>query len=302
MKKFDNFMLSSVELFCLVVEKGNFTEAACAAGLTPAAVSRSINRIEKRLGVQLFQRSTRKINLTTEGNEYYKICKQAIDSLYNIESKLTQAQKHPSGTIKLSLPTTFGHYRVLPLLAEFRKRYPLVKFKIHVGNNNINFIEENFDIAIRARELKDSNFIARHLEYAELVVVATPTYLLEHGTPRTLHELLNHECIQFSLPSTGQKVPWTFEVNKRIVQINTNGSYLCSDDILATITLVKNSAGILQTYRFLVEEDLKTGKLKEVLKQYSNSSRPFSIIYPSVKHLPNRTRVFIDFLLENFKK
>jgi DNA-binding transcriptional LysR family regulator len=301
-RNFDNLMLSSVELFCLTVEKGNFTEAAYAASLTPAAVSRSINRIEKRLGVQLFQRSTRKINLTAEGMEYYETCKQAIESLNNIEIKLTQSQATLAGTIKISLPTTYGHYRVLPLLSEFKRLHPLVNFKIHVGNNNIDFIREKFDISIRARELKDSNFIARPLEYANLIVVATPHYLQENGIPINIHDLSKHECIQFLLPSTGQQVPWLFEVNNKIVQVNTQGSFMCTDDILATITLAKNSAGLLQTYKFLVEKDLENGSLKEVLSQFSQSSRPFSIIYPSNKHLPKRTRVFIDFLISKLQK
>ena len=298
MRNFDSIMLSSVELFCLAVEKGSFTAAAHTAGLTPAAVSRSIQRLEKRLGIQLFQRSTRKINLSTAGSMYYEACRDALSRLSEAERQLTDLHQQPTGLIRLSLPTTYGHYRVLPLLAAFKQRYPFIDFDLHIGNHNIDFVEDQFDLVIRARETKQLNFVSRPLEHAALVVVASPNYLATHGTPQQIEDLEQHNCIQFYLPSTGQQVPWLFEQNGQTISLLTQGSYRCSDDILSTVTLARHAAGIVQTYRFLVEDDLATGRLVEILSPFVRHHRPFSVVYPANRHLSHRVRVFIDFLVE----
>lgn len=300
-RHFDKLMLSSIELFCLAVEQESFTATANVAGLTPAAVSRSIARLEVRLGVQLFVRTTRKISLTENGQAYYYTCRRAIEDIVETEYQIAAQQQHPSGTLRISLPTSYAHFRVLPLLAEFNIHYPDIKIDVHVSNQNVDFISENYDLVIRARAQKDSTFIARVLEDATMVVVASPLYLAKYGTPLSLANLSSHECIQFILPSNGQCVPWTFNVDEQPVMMMTQGRIHTSGDILASVTLAKHNAGLLQTYRFLVENDIKAGTLVEVLQPFAGISRPFSIIYPSNQHMPHRTRVLIDFLIKRIR-
>lgn len=296
--RFDDVLLGSLELLCLAAEAKSFTEAASLAGLTPAAVSRSIARLEARLGVQLFVRTTRQVRLTEFGQEYVAQCRQALGLLSDAERALTCGQVVPAGRVRISLPTSFGHYRVLPLLPEFRRLYPEVKLDVHLSNRNVDFTAEDYDLAVRGREQADSGLIARKLEDAELVVVAAPAYLKRHGTPKTIADLAAHDCLQFVLPSSGQAIAWALRDRGRLVACPTQGGIRCLDDILGGVTLARGGAGLLQTFRFIVEDDLQRGSLREILKPFAGATRPFSLLYPANRHMPRRARVLIDFLVE----
>lgn len=297
-RQFDDVLLGSIELFCLAAESGNFTAAASIAGVTPAAVSRSVSRLEKRLGVRLFVRSTRSSRLTEAGREYFEQCRAALQQLVEAERKVTGEQVQPSGTIRISAPTTYGHHRLLPLLPAFRAQYPLIRVEVHVSNRNVDFREENFDVAIRLRAQPDSTMVARHLEDAELVVVASPGYLQRAGRPATLADLAQHECIQFDLPSSGRQIAWLFMEDGREKEVFSTGHYNCAEDVLAGVTLAKAGAGLFQAYRFTVEKELANGELVEVLQPFGGRSRPVSLMYPHGRLLPSRVRAFIDFLAE----
>ena len=296
-RNFDELKLGSIELFCRTAELRNFTAAANAVGLTPAAVSRSVSRLEKRLGVQLLVRTTRQVRLTDGGHAYYERCHRALGELVEAEREVTGDQQVPTGVVRISLPTSYGHYRVLPMLSAFREKYPAISLDVQLSNRNIDFAAEGFDLAVRGRTPPDSGLVARTLEDAELVVVATPKYLRKRGEPKTLEALRGHECIQFLLPSSGQPMPWLLRRASGDFDHPTSGGICCSDDILGTVTLARTGAGLLQTYRFIVEQDLQQGTLKEVLAPFGGASRPFSLLYPSNRHMPLRVRVLIDFLL-----
>jgi DNA-binding transcriptional LysR family regulator len=297
-RRFDDLMLGSLELLCLAAEHESFTLAAQAAGLNPAAVSRTIARLEDRLGVRLFVRTTRRIHLTEAGRTYFEHCRQALALMRDAESRITGEQQAPSGLLRISVASPYGHYRVLPLLPRFRSRYPQVEFEVHMGNRNIDFTAEDFDLAIRGRTPPDSTLVARKLEDAELVLVAAPSYLARAGTPRSLQELSRHECLQFLLPSTGQPIPWLFRHEGQDVEVHTPNSYRCVEDYLGPVTLARLGAGLLQTYRYIVQDDLEQGRLRELLTEAGGRSRPFSLIYPNRQHTALRVRAFIDFLTE----
>jgi DNA-binding transcriptional LysR family regulator len=298
-RKFDDLLLGSIELFCLAAEQGSFTLAANAASVTPAAVSRSVARLEERLGVRLFVRTTRQIRLTDSGQRYFEQCREALSQLVDAEREATGQQSTPAGVLRISMPTPYGHYRVLPLLPAFRERYPEVKVEAHLSNRNIDFAEEGYDLAIRGRAPDDSNLIARKLEDAELAVVAAPAYLAKAGVPQTVEDLRSHECIQFERPSSGRNIAWTFEDETGETDIVTEGGYGTSGDVLAGVTLARSGAGLFQTYRFIVEADLREGRLVEVLSDCGRSTRPFILLYPHGRYLSSRVRVFVDFLVEH---
>ena len=201
-RQFDSVMVGSIELFCLAAELESFTAAAATAGLTPAAVSRAIGRLEERLQVRLFVRSTRRIRLTEGGRAYLAQCRAALNQLVEAERELTGRQAEPSGVLRISVPTPLGHCRVLPLLPAFRALYPKLRVEVQLSNRNVDFTADGFDLAIRARVQPDSGLITRKLMDGALVVVATPAYLQRAGTPDTLEDLAQHDCIQFLLPST----------------------------------------------------------------------------------------------------
>lgn len=297
-RQFDEVLIGSIELFCLSAELGSFTAAANTAGVTPAAVSRSVSRLEARLGVRLFVRTTRQIRLTEAGQAYFMQCRQALTQLAEAERAISGQQSTPAGLLRISVSTIYGHYRVLPLLPAFRARYPDVRVDIHLSNRNIDFADEGYDLAIRARAPADSSFIARKLEDAELVVVATPDYLKRRGMPHTLDALAAHDCIQFVLPSSGRPITWLFRQDGRDIEIATDGGYSVYEDALGSVTLARNGGGFMQTYRFIVENDLRTGALVEVLQSYGGRSRPFSLLYPHGRHAALRVRAFVDFMVD----
>lgn len=297
-RRFDDLMLGSLELFCMAAEHESFTIAAQAAGLSPAAVSRTVARLEERLAVRLFVRSTRRIHLTEAGRNYYKQCQQALALLREAEGQLSGEQQAPSGRLRVSVASPYGHYRLLPLLPRFRSRYPGVEFEVHMSNRNIDFTAEDFDLAIRGRAPRDSTLIARKLEDAELVLVAAPSYLARIRAPRSVEDLDHHDCLQFLLPSTGQPVPWLFRVEGNDIEVHTSTTYCCAEDYLGPVTLARLGAGLLQTYRFIVRQDLEEGRLVELLPEFGGRSRPFSVLYPNRRHTPLRVRAFVEFLMQ----
>jgi DNA-binding transcriptional LysR family regulator len=300
-RQFDDLLLGSIELFCMAADLGSFTRAATAASVTPAAVSRSVARLEERLGVRLFVRTTRQIRLTDAGRTYFEQCRNALTQLVDAEREVSGQQTSPAGVLRISVPTPYGHYRLLPLLPEFRARHPHVEVEAHLSNRNIDFGYEGFDLAIRGRAPDDSNLIARKLEDAELVIVATPDYLKRAGMPKSPADLAQHECIQFELPSSGRNLTWQFGGSTEPVDIATIGGYRTSGDALAGVTLARSGAGLFQTYRFIVERDLANGALVEVLREHGGCSRPFILLYPHGRHLSSRVRSFVDFLVDKLR-
>jgi DNA-binding transcriptional LysR family regulator len=301
-RHFDDVLLGSIELFCLAAEGGTFSAAALAAGVTPAAVSRSISRLEKRLGVRLFVRSTRSVRLTDGGKAYFEQCRGALNQLVEAERQVTGDQLQPSGTLRISAPTTYAHHRLLPLLPAFRERFPLIKVEVHISNRNVDLHNENFDCAVRVRPQPDSTTVARLLENAPLVVVASPAYLKRRGMPRKLVDLERHECIQFELPSSGRAIGWLFNEGEDEKEIFLTSNYTCTDDVLGGVTLAASGAGLFQSYRFVVEKELIDGTLVEVLQDFGGRSRPFSLIYPHGRLLPSRVRAFVDVLMEQTQR
>jgi DNA-binding transcriptional LysR family regulator len=295
-RQFDDLMLGSIELFCLAGELGGFTAAATAAGVTPAAVSRSVSRLEARLGVRLFVRSTRQIRLTDAGRVYMEQCRQALAQFADAERLASGQQAQVSGRLRISVPTTYAHYRLLPMLPDFHREHPEVRLDLHISNRNIGFSDEAFDLAIRVRPQADSTLILRHLEDAPLVLVATPAYLETRRVPRSLDDLASHECIQFDLPSSGRRIPWLFRDGGEDVEFEAESTFTVSEDVLGGVTLARAGAGLFQTYRFIVEKDLAEGSLVEVLPAMAGRSRPYNLIYPHSRFVPPRVRAFIDFL------
>lgn len=302
MRKLDDVLFGSIELFCLAAEYNSFSVAANFAGVTPAAVSRSIARLESRLNVQLFARNTRSVRLTSAGLIFAERCKHALAVMNDAGRLISSENISDSGVVRISMPTTYAHYRILPKVGAFKLVYPNVDLQLHISNSNINFFDGDFDLAIRARENKDSNLVARKIEDAELVVVASKDYIKKKGQPNSIEELEQHECIQFILPSSGKAIPWLFKQDGSAVDLMTQGSVSCIDEVLGGLSLAKGGAGIYQIYRFVVQSELKSGELVELLAPFGGRTRPFSILYPYNKYIANSTRLFMDFMANEIRR
>ena len=289
--------LTTIALFCKSAELGSFSSAAQAMGVTPAAVSRGVGRLEDRLGLKLFRRTTRSMQLTDDGRMYFEQCRTAIAQIDAAEKNLTGQAAEPRGLLRISAPSTYAHYRLLPRLAEFRNRYPLVELEINITTRNIDFVEEGYDAAIRLGSPPDSRLIARKLEDARIGVYASPQYLKRRGTPDTLKQLQDrrlHTLLPFVLPSTGKVLPWMFMQAGEQISLLPHSNIRVSDDPLGCVVLARNAVGLVQTYSWIADSYGK--ELLEVLQPHSGCTRPFYLLYPQNKHLSASVRALVDFL------
>ncbi|MCG6036702.1 LysR family transcriptional regulator [Acinetobacter calcoaceticus] len=288
--------LADVEVFLIVAEKLSISATAIHLSTTPSVISRTITRLEKKLGIQFFRRTTRHLSLTEAGQLYYEKMQHAFQLIDHAERVIQGEQLQISGKIKLSVPTTYGHYRLPPLLEKFLLQYPDIQIEISISNRNVDLIAEGFDLAIRQGHLPNSSFVARPLEQAPLKLVASPTYLKRMGIPKTLEELNHHQCIAFELPSNGKVTPWFLkDIDQEIQWIPTN-RILVKEDILGVVSLAENGLGICQSYDFIVNEKIQQGTLQPLLERYAGHTRPFSLLYAQHKHMSSATRALINFL------
>jgi DNA-binding transcriptional LysR family regulator len=297
-RSFDGIALGSIELFLKAAETESFAAAAVALGLSPPAVSRAVARLEARLGVRLFQRTTRKVSLTGDGRLYFHECREALGQIAAAEDVLAGRQRDPSGLLRISVPTTYAHFRLLQIVPAFRERYPRVNLAINVSNRNADLIEEGYDLAIRLGDPADSRLVARKLEDATLGIFASPAYLAQREEPRTIGDLKQHTLVAFERPSTGKTMPWLLREGENAVEFNVEAGVSCSDDVLGCVSLARAGAGLFQIYHFVAAEAVREGELVEVLHHYAGASRRFSILYPQNRHLSARVRVFVEFLLD----
>jgi DNA-binding transcriptional LysR family regulator len=282
-RTFDPVQLGSIELFCKAADLGSFTRTAETLGLTPASVSRSIGRLEARLGVRLFNRTTRSVRLTAGGELYHAQCQQA----------------EPKGLVRVSVGTVYGHHRVVPVLPGFMAAYPGVDIELNVSNRNVDFVEDGYDLAIRLGEPRDSRLVSRKLEEASVGIFGSPAYLRRHGKPKTLDELRQHDLIQFIVPSTGRPMPWILRTPEgENIDFNFKSRQRVHEDVLAGVGWAVAGGGLFQIYHFVAGEAVKTGQLVEVMQSHGGRSRPFHVLYPQNRHLSARVRAFVQYLAE----
>ncbi|HHA1405040.1 MULTISPECIES: LysR family transcriptional regulator [Enterobacter] len=293
-RKFD--YLGDVEVFIAVVEHGSFTAAAVALSTTPSVLSRAVSRLETRLGRQLLQRTTRRVGLTEAGRVYLEQARSAFSLLDEAERDGQGQEGDLTGRVRMSVPTTYGHYRLPPLLARFSQHYPRVQVDLNITNRNVDLIAEGFDLAIRLGQMPDSGLVARKLEDAALLLVASPAYLHRMGTPQTLDDLHRHMCLPFILPRTGRIAPWVFREDERDVDWLPASPIETSDDVLGVVSLAEHGMGICQSYEFIVRDRIQRGQLVEVLPHLRGRSRPFSVIFAPHRRQSAATRAMIDLL------
>jgi DNA-binding transcriptional LysR family regulator len=291
--------LGSIAIFCKAAELGSFTAAARALALTPAAVSRSVGRLEERLGNKLFRRTTRSMQLTDDGRMYYEQCRAALSQIDDAQRSITGQHTQARGSLRISVPSTYAHYRLLPRLPAFRALYPDVELDINISNRNIDFVDEGYDVAIRKGTPPDSRLVARKLEDAPVGVYASPVYLRARGTPQHLQDLqdpVQHTLLPFTLPSTGRAMPWLFMQGGQPIELQPHSSVQVSEDPLGTMVLARAGMGLVQTMGWIASS--YAHELTEVLQPFAGRTRSFYLLYPQNKHLAAKVRVLVDFLID----
>lgn len=293
MDKFKQF-----ESFVAVATLGSLSAAARAEGIAPAMMARRINALETRLGIKLLVRSTRRLSLTAEGEQLLADAQRILQDLDSAETRVAQGSQHPNGHLRISAPAGFGRKHVAPLIPAFLERYPDVTLTLDLSDRLVDLIEERYDCAIRIGGLSDSDTIGIRLADNRRVIVASPSYLRKHGTPRTPDDLLQHNCLSFGLQGN-QARGWQLQQDGQLRALRVNGNMSCSDgSALHEWTL----AGYGLSWRSLweVRDDLASGRLLSVLDEYAAPANGIFALLPERKHLPLRVKVFVDMLRQAF--
>ncbi|MGU3576602.1 LysR family transcriptional regulator [Brucellaceae bacterium C25G] len=282
-----------INAFVQTAQSGSFAAASAALGLSQSAVSKSVARLEDRLGIRLFHRTTRSLSLTDEGRLYLESCRRALEVLSEAEVVLSSRKDLPSGRVRINLPDLYGKKCIAPVLIELAKTYPQLHFEISFENRIVNLIEEGYDLAIRIGDLSDSSdLISKRLGNQDVIICASPSYLAKYGTPLALVNLLDHLCItQFR---SGRKEPWYFlnEQGEKVQQdIQSNHSFTAFDMI---VDAALAGLGLVQVPRWLIEDELLSGKLIEVLPKIKSPSMPIHLLWPGGRIMASRVRVTID--------
>ncbi len=291
--------LQAMEVFTRVVEVSSFTKAAETLRLPRATVTNTIQALEAHLGVKLLHRTTRRVNVTEDGAAYYERCIRILADIEETESVFTDARTSPRGRLRVDMPGSIGKMFLLPNLAEFHARYPDIELMFGMGDRPIDLVQEGVDCVIRVGNLPDSNMIARRIGSMKMVQVASPDYLERYGVPVTLADLERHVCVNYFASRTGKNVDMSFLVDGQSVDVPMF-SMVSVNDAEAYVTAGLMGLGLVQPPRFMVRELLKADALRLVLPEFEAEAMPISVMYPQNRHLSQKVRVFVDWVVEIF--
>lgn len=286
-------------IFVRAVEGGSFSAAARSLELTPSAVSKQIRRLEDRLGVRLFNRTTRRIRLTEAGRAYYERCARIIGEIREAEEAVTSLSHSPRGTLRVCATVAFGRVEVLPLINHFLLRYPELGMEVDLTDRPVDLVEEGLDVAIQWREqMDDPSLIARRLAVNRRIICAAPDYLRRHGTPASPEDLQHHNCL--TLNEVSQFNDWEFEDAERGRRIlHVRGSFR-ANTADALYEAARAGVGLARLSTWLVASDIRSGALMAVLPEYRHEQSAYYVVYPHRRHLSPKVRAFVDFLVEQF--
>ncbi|MDU8362393.1 LysR family transcriptional regulator [Pseudomonas syringae group sp. J309-1] len=294
----ENF--SSIECFVRSAEVGSFAEAARRLSLTPAAVGKSVARLEARLGVRLFQRSTRSLTLTEAGQRFLTEVAASFTTIQNAVANLASAEGQPAGTLKVSMGTIFGRLYIVPLLAEFLRRYPAITPDWHFDNRQVDLIGQGFDAAIGGGFDLPQGVVARKLAPAHRVLVASPGYLAGQPAIDQPEDLQNHPGILIRSPQTGRIRSWPLTSRDHQYSPLDLKPRMTMSDSEAACSAAEQGLGIALVSMPFAVPYLRNGQLLRVLPDWYVDDGNISLYYTEHKLLPGKTRAFVDFVLEQF--
>jgi DNA-binding transcriptional LysR family regulator len=277
------------------VDSGSFSNASRSIGSSPSAISKSVARLERRLGVRLLQRSTRTLSLTSEGAAYYERVAPLLRAIEDAED-VVQAAASARGLLRVTAPVFVGRTLIAEWSQAFLARHPNVKLELSVSDRHADLIREGFDVALRIGDLADTELTARKLAELPMIIVASPDYVARRGMPRSVDELRKHACLRYLL--AGKPFPFSFADGSSF----TPESTLDSDDGITLHHAALHGAGIAQVLRFATEEDLVAGRLVEILPDVAMPSVPMHVVHAFGRQLPVRARLFVDFLVERVSR
>lgn len=290
MKNYQN-RFTELEVFSQVVESGNFSEAARRLDMAPSSVSKLILRLEMRLGARLLNRTTRKVLLTEEGEQFYHKITRILADIKEAETALTAL---PKGKVRITCSVPFALHQLIPILPTFNRLHPDIEIHLLSTDAVIDLLQERCDIAIRIGKLTDSSLKMRKLAQSKMIVVAAPKYLKEKGIPNKIIDLESHICLNFyGHPEINR---WQFKYKKENIFWNSEGSF-SADNGESIAKMVLAGGGIARLSAFMVREDIQKGRLVPLLENLNNGEwQPIYLLHAG--HLSTRVKIVVDFIFE----
>jgi len=286
-----------IESFVAVAQLGSFVKAADKLGVSKAMVSRNVSELEARLGVRLMQRTTRRLSLSDAGAEYLQRCVQILGELQDANAAVSASAVQAQGLLKITAPLTFGIRHLAPLWGEFLRVHPRVELEVNLNDRVVDLIEEGYDLAVRIGQLASSTLIARRMAGTRLVLCASPRYLQQAAPIHELDDIAQHDVIAYTYLATGEQWHFSGPTGARSIEVRprlrSNSGDTCRAAALA-------DQGIVFQPSFLVGDDLKAGRLIEILPQYAGPELDISVVYPSRLHLSHKVRAMVEFLSAAF--
>ena len=287
--------LTGIAAFVHAAEQQSYVAAACIMGSSPSAIGKAVARLEVRLGVRLFNRTTRKMSLTEAGTVFYERCKRIVDDLGDAEATILQSRDKPAGRLRVSMPHIFGHHIFMPILPSFVQSFPDIELDIDFEDRVVDLVTEGVDVAIRSGELADSGLIARFLCQQYFVICGSTEYLRCRGSPQTPADLIEHACIHFKYPSNGRIARWAFLApHERIILPKT----LTFNNTDAGLQAALGGLGLSHLPDYVAEPYIQNGRLIPVLTSFMMPFGSLSLVWQSSRQLSPKVRAFADFVIE----
>src|SRR5512137_1436601 len=285
--------LLAMKVFARVAERGSFGQAADELEISRPAASSHVAALEKHLGARLLNRTTRRVALTAEGTEFLRRTRRILDELRDAEETLRDTRTKPQGKLRVDVPVAFGRYLLLPALPEFTRRYPGIELDLRLNDRVVDLVAERVDVALRVGGLGQSGLVARRVALVNIVTCASPTYLADHGEPRTPDDLREHRLLGLSSVNGGTP-EWAFPPPYTSKRLKLHFAMLFNA-AEAPIIAAAAGMGITHTADLVVAEYVARGELKLILEDFIVPGPPISLVYPSSGHQLAKVRVFSDF-------
>jgi DNA-binding transcriptional LysR family regulator len=289
--------LEEAEIFVHVIKTGSFTAAASQLAVTKSHVSKQITRLEERLGTRLLQRSTRQLALTEPGQAYYERCVEALAAIDDAEDSATALQRRPQGTLRITVPASFGARHVEPLLTAFQLEHPQLLLDVLFADRFVDILAEGYDAALRWGVLPDSSLVAHKLASAYIVVCGSPAYLAAHGEPQRPEQLGAHACLRYAYNPEHDK--WRLHGPEGEVAVAVSGP-LRTNSGHHLVAAACQGLGLAYVPEFHAADALCAGTLRRVLPQWGDEKHLWAL-FPHARHLAVKVRVFVDFMVERLR-
>jgi DNA-binding transcriptional LysR family regulator len=289
--------LRLLRAFAEAAKQGSFARAARSLGLSASAVTKSVQRLEQQSKLKLFQRTTRRVTLTQEGEQFYARCTRVLEELEGLALLAAGTAHAPTGVLRLDVPVTYGKKVILPLLAGLARNHPQLRFEVRLSDQYADLIGSGVDAVVRIGELGDTRLVARRIDRQHLAVYGSPEYLKRRGRPRRPSELDSHDCILFQMPTTGRHRPWEFRVKGRALALRPAPAHVVNDGE-GMVGAAAAGLGLVQVPDLIAADAVAAGELEEVLAPYRAPPMPISVVFAPQRHMPLRLRLFIDALVE----